>query len=123
MKGKKPHKAAAQEAEEEAGVKGDIKDEPLGYYDYWKRRAAHFDLCRVDVYPLEVSKQLKSGGRRGSVSRGGSRSKSGPPGAGAGACRTHPQPAGAYLSPSSRGRPPDFCGLQGTEPPFKKSFL
>src|SRR3712207_7349402 len=26
MKGKKPHKAAAQEAEEEAGVKGEIKN-------------------------------------------------------------------------------------------------
>ena len=60
MKGKKPHKAAAQEAEEEAGVKGEIKSEPLGSYDYWKRRAAHFDLCRVNVYPLAVSKQLKS---------------------------------------------------------------
>ena len=31
----------------------------MGYYDYWKRRAEHFDLCRVDVYPLRVSKQLK----------------------------------------------------------------
>ena len=59
MKGKKPHKAAAQEAEEEAGVKGRIYDKPMGYYDYWKRRAEHFDLCRVDVYPLRVSKQLK----------------------------------------------------------------
>lgn len=60
MKGKKPHKAAAREAEEEAGVKGSIRHEPLGAYQYWKRRAAHFDLCRVNVYPLAVSKQLKS---------------------------------------------------------------
>jgi 8-oxo-dGTP pyrophosphatase MutT (NUDIX family) len=65
MKGKKPHKAAEQEAVEEAGVKGDIKPEPLGHYDYWKRRAAHFDLCRVAVYPLEVSKQLKSWREKG----------------------------------------------------------
>src|SRR5690606_20329418 len=54
MKGKKPHKAAAQEAVEEAGVKGEIESESLGHYDYWKRRAAHFDLCRVEVYPLKV---------------------------------------------------------------------
>jgi 8-oxo-dGTP pyrophosphatase MutT (NUDIX family) len=65
MKGKKPHKAAAQEAAEEAGVKGDIKQKPIGHYDYWKRRAAHFDLCRVDVYPLEVSKQLSSWREKG----------------------------------------------------------
>jgi 8-oxo-dGTP pyrophosphatase MutT (NUDIX family) len=65
MKGKKPHKAAAQEAEEEAGVKGKIQDKPLGHYDYWKRRLVHFDLCRVDVYPLEVSKQLKSWKEKG----------------------------------------------------------
>jgi 8-oxo-dGTP pyrophosphatase MutT (NUDIX family) len=65
MKGKKPHKAAAQEAVEEAGVKGDIKQKPMGHYDYWKRRASHFDLCRVDVYPLEVSKQLSSWREKG----------------------------------------------------------
>ncbi|MCB5175565.1 MULTISPECIES: NUDIX hydrolase [Microvirga] len=65
MKGKKPHKAAAQEAVEEAGVKGEIKQKPLGHYDYWKRRATHFDLCRVDVYPLEVSKQLRSWREKG----------------------------------------------------------
>lgn len=65
MKGKKPHKAAAQEAQEEAGVKGEIGDKPLGHYDYWKRRATHFDLCRVDVFPLRVSKQLKSWREKG----------------------------------------------------------
>jgi 8-oxo-dGTP pyrophosphatase MutT (NUDIX family) len=65
MKGKKPFQAAKQEAVEEAGVKGEIRDEPLGHYDYWKRRAAHFDLCRVAVYPLAVSKQLKSWREKG----------------------------------------------------------
>jgi 8-oxo-dGTP pyrophosphatase MutT (NUDIX family) len=65
MKGKKPHRAAEQEAEEEAGVKGEIGDKPLGSYDYWKRRATHFDLCRVEVYPLKVSKQLKSWREKG----------------------------------------------------------
>ncbi|MGO4704856.1 NUDIX hydrolase [Microvirga sp. 2MCAF38] len=65
MKGKKPYKAAALEAAEEAGVKGAIKHKPLGYYEYWKRRTEHFDLCRVDVYPLEVSKQLKTWREKG----------------------------------------------------------
>lgn len=59
MKGKKPHRAAATEAEEEAGVKGHVQSKPLGHYIYWKRRDSFFDLCRVDVYPLKVSKQLK----------------------------------------------------------------
>jgi 8-oxo-dGTP pyrophosphatase MutT (NUDIX family) len=65
MKGKKPHKAAAQEAEEEAGIRGEIRSKPIGHYDYWKRRTEHFDLCRVDVYPLEVSKQLKTWKEKG----------------------------------------------------------
>lgn len=65
MKGKKPHKAAAKEAIEEAGVKGEIQSTPIGHYDYWKRRATHFDLCRVEVYPLEVSKQLNSWREKG----------------------------------------------------------
>lgn len=65
MKGKKPYKAAAQEAVEEAGVKGSIHHKPLGFYEYWKRRTEHFDLCRVDVYPLEVSKHLKTWREKG----------------------------------------------------------
>ncbi|MGO4573791.1 NUDIX hydrolase [Microvirga sp. 2TAF3] len=65
MKGKKLYKAAAQEAAEEAGVKGSIQHKPIGHYEYWKRRTEHFVLCRVDVYPLEVSKQLKSWREKG----------------------------------------------------------
>lgn len=59
MKGLKDHKAAAREAEEEAGVKGAIRKEPIGSYSYWKRRTAHFELCQVKVYLLEVQDQLK----------------------------------------------------------------
>jgi 8-oxo-dGTP pyrophosphatase MutT (NUDIX family) len=58
MKGRKPYEAAAQEALEEAGVVGRAKKRPLGTYTYFKRREAHFDVCRVDVYPLLVKKQL-----------------------------------------------------------------
>lgn len=59
MKGKKPWEAAAQEALEEAGVEGKVAQEPLGRYTYWKRKSDHFVLYKVDVYSLEVRKQLK----------------------------------------------------------------
>ena len=59
MKNKKPHKAAAQEAVEEAGVKGSIKAKPIGHYMYWKRRTKDFVLCQVSVYLLRVSQQLE----------------------------------------------------------------
>jgi 8-oxo-dGTP pyrophosphatase MutT (NUDIX family) len=60
MKGRKPYEAAAQEALEEAGVIGQAKKKPIGSYVYFKRREAHFDVCRVDVYRLVVKKQLKN---------------------------------------------------------------
>jgi 8-oxo-dGTP pyrophosphatase MutT (NUDIX family) len=59
MKGLKDHKAAAQEAREEAGVIGKAGKEPIGSYRYWKRRERHFDLCRVTVYLLEVGRELE----------------------------------------------------------------
>jgi 8-oxo-dGTP pyrophosphatase MutT (NUDIX family) len=65
MKNKKPHKAAAQEAVEEAGVKGAIGSTPIGQYQYWKRRTRDFVLCEVNVYPLQVSKHLKTWAERG----------------------------------------------------------
>lgn len=52
MKGYKDHEAAAIEAEQEAGVVGRIDKKPVGTYTYWKRRADHFDLCRVKVFVL-----------------------------------------------------------------------
>jgi 8-oxo-dGTP pyrophosphatase MutT (NUDIX family) len=60
MKGLKDHKAAAKEAEEEAGVIGSVRKDPIGSYSYWKRRTAHFELCQVAVYLLEVQDQLKN---------------------------------------------------------------
>ncbi len=60
MKGKKPQAAAAREALEEAGVIGHIAKQPMGAYPYAKRLASG-DLvnCIVDVFPLEVERQLK----------------------------------------------------------------
>lgn len=65
MKGLKPHEAAAQEALEEAGVTGQAKKKPIGTYTYFKRREAHFDVCRVDVYLLLVKKQLETWREKG----------------------------------------------------------
>jgi 8-oxo-dGTP pyrophosphatase MutT (NUDIX family) len=65
MRGRKPHEAAAQEALEEAGVTGQAKKKPIGVYEYFKRREAHFDVCKVEVYLLRVEKQLKNWREKG----------------------------------------------------------
>ena len=54
MKGLKPYEAAAQEALEEAGLKGHVEEKPVGTYTYFKRCEAHFAICDVDVYRREV---------------------------------------------------------------------
>lgn len=60
MKGKKNWAAAAQEAREEAGVIGKTLKRPVGEFHYFKRRAAHYDLCRVEVYLLGCEKRLET---------------------------------------------------------------
>jgi 8-oxo-dGTP pyrophosphatase MutT (NUDIX family) len=65
MKGRKPWAAAAQEALEEAGLVGEITKKPIGHYTYFKRRVAHFDLCRVDVFLLTIDGQRKKWRERG----------------------------------------------------------
>jgi 8-oxo-dGTP pyrophosphatase MutT (NUDIX family) len=60
MKGKKPQAAAAREALEEAGVTGQIAKRPVGAYPYAKRLVGGGLVdCVVEVFPLEVQKQLK----------------------------------------------------------------
>ena len=58
MKGRKDHRAAAIEAQEEAGLIGRIHRKSIGSYTYWKRRPGHFIYCRVKVFILEVYRQL-----------------------------------------------------------------
>jgi len=59
MVGKSDPEAAAQEALEEAGVKGDIKDHSIGVFRYAKGlKDGGQCLCVVSVYPLEVLIQL-----------------------------------------------------------------
>ena len=60
MKGKSEAEAAAQEAEEEAGISGTHAKRPIGRYRYWKRLSAAFVPITVAVYPLLVEKQRRS---------------------------------------------------------------
>lgn len=54
-----PHAAAAQEAEEEAGVRGAVCPTPLGSYRYRKRKGSGASLMAdVEVFPLSVSEEL-----------------------------------------------------------------
>lgn len=55
MKSRADHEAAAKEAEQEAGVVGNVSPEPIGSYQYWKRLRTVFIPVTVAVYPLEVT--------------------------------------------------------------------
>jgi hypothetical protein len=55
-----PHAAAAQEAEEEAGVRGAVCPTPLGSYRYRKRKGSGASLMAdVEVFPLSVIQELE----------------------------------------------------------------
>lgn len=69
MKGRKDCEAAAQEAAEEAGVKGDFGKDPLGSYRYWKRLKDSFVPVRVHIYPLKVAQQMEDWKEKGQRSR------------------------------------------------------
>jgi hypothetical protein len=56
MKGLKDREAAL-EAKQESALSG-VGKVPVGSYLYWNRRREHFDLCRVEVFLLEVDRQL-----------------------------------------------------------------
>ena len=54
-----PHRAAAREAEEEAGVRGTVAKKPLGSYHYAKWRDENaYDVAEVTVYALLVVDEL-----------------------------------------------------------------
>jgi 8-oxo-dGTP pyrophosphatase MutT (NUDIX family) len=66
MKGKTGSAAAAREADEEAGVSGEIASKPLGVYEYMKfLRSGEGQPCKVRVYPLRVTKQAEDWPERG----------------------------------------------------------
>ncbi len=55
-----PHKAAAREAREEAGLLGKASKKLLGRYMFWKRREDHWELASVDVYRFKVESRLET---------------------------------------------------------------
>ena len=65
--GSSPSKAAAQEALEEAGVKGTIvSSTPLGVYTYFKKLGSgEVRAAAVEVFLLQVKKQLKKWPEKG----------------------------------------------------------
>tara|TARA_Y100000746_G_scaffold145165_1_gene124141 strand:- start:1118 stop:1582 length:465 start_codon:yes stop_codon:yes gene_type:complete len=60
IKGLKAHKAAEQEAFEEAGAVGNIFDFCVGKYSYRKELDNKYITCEVSVYPLSVIELLEN---------------------------------------------------------------
>jgi 8-oxo-dGTP pyrophosphatase MutT (NUDIX family) len=59
-KGKSPHRSAAREAFEEAGVIGAVGRRSVGSFSYEKQlKNGGFVECEVRVFPLEVKRQNK----------------------------------------------------------------
>ena len=64
MRGRSDAEAAAQEAYEEAGVRGIIATDPLGTFEYVKRRDENETLF-VTVYRLDVTSSVRHWRERG----------------------------------------------------------
>ncbi len=61
MQGRSPADAAAQEAFEEAGLKGPVADEMIGVYHYDKGlKDGGLLRCRVEVYSMQVESQAST---------------------------------------------------------------
>jgi 8-oxo-dGTP pyrophosphatase MutT (NUDIX family) len=59
ISGLSAHEAAAQEAYEEAGVRGAVAPSAIGSYRYDKKRASGaIDEAEVELFPLEVREEL-----------------------------------------------------------------
>jgi 8-oxo-dGTP pyrophosphatase MutT (NUDIX family) len=59
-KGKAPHRSAAREAFEEAGVVGSVRRRSVGSFSYEKRlKSGGVVECEVLVFALEVKRQQK----------------------------------------------------------------
>ena len=57
-KGKSPHKSAAREALEEAGVIGRINRQPMGAFSYKKRlKNGKVVVCEVQVFIMKVKRR------------------------------------------------------------------
>jgi 8-oxo-dGTP pyrophosphatase MutT (NUDIX family) len=60
IEGLAPHECAAAEAFEEAGVEGEVGCESVGAFLYDKRRKSGVVPCRVEVFPLEVTREREN---------------------------------------------------------------
>lgn len=56
IKGLKPWETAAQEALEEAGIRGEIEHEPVGFYLHPRNRDPN-ELVEVNLFPMLVTEQ------------------------------------------------------------------
>lgn len=70
MKGRSDAEAAAEEAEQEAGVRGRIGKRPIGQYRYWKRLKDAFVPMTVTVFALEVDAEMQNYRESGERVRG-----------------------------------------------------
>src|SRR5262245_16222504 len=59
IRGLAPHKVAAREALEEAGLLGKIERTSVGTFEFDRRRDGVDTTCRVDVYALNVKRQVR----------------------------------------------------------------
>ena len=70
MKRLEPSAAAEREAFEEAGVRGAIDAAPAGAYSYLKALSPHLVFrCEVQVFPLQVQRELSRWPERGQRTR------------------------------------------------------
>lgn len=59
IRGLKPQEVAALEAAEEAGIAGEVADQPLGSFPYLKRlKGEHAAAVQVIVFPFRVDAQF-----------------------------------------------------------------
>jgi 8-oxo-dGTP pyrophosphatase MutT (NUDIX family) len=58
IEGLTPWDCAAREALEEAGVSGEVHQESIGYYHYFKQLKNNISIpCKVEVYALRVTRR------------------------------------------------------------------
>lgn len=69
MEDREPWEAAAQEAFEEAGIRGTIDQQPIGSYVTVKTSDLRRRVLTVDLYPLHMTEQLEDWPEKGQRQR------------------------------------------------------
>jgi 8-oxo-dGTP pyrophosphatase MutT (NUDIX family) len=65
MRGKRPHRAAAVEAYEEAGLRGRVSSRAIGSFRHSKRKGKRKIILDVKLFPLKVKKRHRRWPERG----------------------------------------------------------